>query len=164
MNRLSDVTVNTAAPAAARPAYDRAAIRPGVVHLGPGAFHRAHQAWYLDELLARDPRWGVTEIALKSTSVKDALAPQDGLYTLVQLGETTAYRIIDDDMREKTWATGDAFTMADCAAAPALFYADKLVPLDEHRNAAAYLARLRERPSFARVLQEAAPYFAMFPG
>ena len=94
MNRLSDVTVSSAAAAAVRPAYDRATVRPGVVHLGPGAFHRAHQAWYFDELLARDPRWGITEIALKSTSVKDARAPQDGLYTLVQLGETTAYRII----------------------------------------------------------------------
>jgi fructuronate reductase len=94
VNRLSDVTVTTAAPAAIRPAYDRATVRPGVVHLGPGAFHRAHQAYYFDELLAADPRWGITEIALKSTSVKDALSPQDGLYTLVQLGETTGYRIV----------------------------------------------------------------------
>ena len=94
MNRLSDVTVNSAAPAAVRPAYDRASVRPGVVHLGPGAFHRAHQAYYFDELLAADPRWGITEIALKSTSVKDAIGPQDGLYTLVQLGEETRYRII----------------------------------------------------------------------
>lgn len=76
----------------------------------------------------------------------------------------TAYRMIDDDLRQKTWAMGDAFTMADCAAAPALFYADKVAPIGEHRNAARYLARLRERPSFARVLEEAEPYFAMFPG
>ena len=72
------------------PAYDRDTVRIGVVHFGPGAFHRAHQAWYFDELLAKDPTWGITEVALKSTTVKDALAPQDGLYTLVQLGETTA--------------------------------------------------------------------------
>jgi glutathione S-transferase len=55
--------------------------------------------------------------------------------------------------------------MADCAAAPALFYADKVVPLaDQYPNAAAYLVRLEERPSFARALEEAQPYFKMFPG
>jgi glutathione S-transferase len=77
----------------------------------------------------------------------------------------TAYAMIDDDMRTNTWAMGDAFTMADCAAAPALFYAGKVVPFgDGQRNLAAYLGRLVERPSFARVLAEAQPYFAMFPG
>lgn len=94
MNRLSDVTATLAGSAATLPAFDRKAVQAGVLHLGPGAFHRAHQAYYFDELLARDPRWGITEVALKSTTVKDALAPQDGLYTLVQLGETTSYRII----------------------------------------------------------------------
>ena len=60
---------------------------------------------------------------------------------------------------------GDTFTMADCAAAPALFYANKLVPLGEgHRNAEEYLQRLMQRPSMARVLEEAQPYFKMFPG
>jgi glutathione S-transferase len=59
---------------------------------------------------------------------------------------------------------GDAFSMADCAAAPALFYADKVMPFaDTHRNAARYLVRLMERPSFARALEEAQPYFALFP-
>ena len=59
---------------------------------------------------------------------------------------------------------GEAFTMADCAAAPALFYADKVMPLEAiHRNAAAYLRRLMQRPSFARVLVEAGPYFKLFP-
>jgi glutathione S-transferase len=76
----------------------------------------------------------------------------------------TALGMIDADMAHRTWATGDAFTMADCAAAPALFYADEVLPLAEsHRNAAAYLGRLRERPSFARVLAEAEPYFRLFP-
>jgi glutathione S-transferase len=77
----------------------------------------------------------------------------------------TSYRMIEQEMRTKKWAMGDTFTMADCAAAPALFYADKVNPLgDANPNAAAYLQRLKERPSFARVLQEAEPYFAMFPG
>ena len=60
---------------------------------------------------------------------------------------------------------GDAFTMADCAAAPALFYADKVVPFGAtHQQTTAYLERLKARPSFARVLKEAEPYFKMFPG
>jgi glutathione S-transferase len=76
----------------------------------------------------------------------------------------TAYGLVDRDMAGRAWAVGEAFSLADCAAAPALFYADKVAPLGEHRNAAAYLERLKARPSFARVLAEAQPYFAMFPG
>ena len=64
-----------------------------------------------------------------------------------------------------SWAVGDAFSMADCAAAPALFYAGKVVPFTStHKNVAAYFNRLMERPSYARVIKEAQPYFAMFPG
>ena len=59
---------------------------------------------------------------------------------------------------------GDAFSMADCAAAPALFYANKVMPFgDTYKNTARYLDRLMARPSFARVLKEAQPYFALFP-
>jgi glutathione S-transferase len=77
----------------------------------------------------------------------------------------TALGTVDEDMASRTWTMGDAFTMADCAAAPALFYADKVMPLGAtHRNAEAYLRRLMQRPSFARVLEEAQPYFKMFPG
>ena len=62
------------------------------------------------------------------------------------------------------WATGLTFTMADCAAAPALYYANQVAPFgDNHPGAARYLDRLIARPSFARVLAEAQPYFDMFP-
>jgi glutathione S-transferase len=77
----------------------------------------------------------------------------------------TSLDMIERDMATKTWATGDQFTMADCAAAPPLFYADKVMPFgDTHKNATRYFDRLMERPSFARVLKEAQPYFALFPG
>lgn len=67
-------------------------------------------------------------------------------------------------MTQRTWAAGNIFTMADCAAAPALFYANKVLPLGAaYPNIAAYLARLTQRPSFAGVLEEAQPYFHMFP-
>jgi glutathione S-transferase len=76
----------------------------------------------------------------------------------------TALGIIDRDMATRTWAIDDSFSMADCAAAPSLFYADKVIPLaGSHMNVAAYLGRLRKRPSYARVLEEAEPYFALFP-
>ena len=57
----------------------------------------------------------------------------------------------------------DAFSLADCAACPALYYGDKVSPIGDHAHVAAYLERLKARPSFARVLTEAEPYFAMFP-
>ncbi len=88
----------TSSPAAlagvALPGYDRDRITVGVVHLGPGAFHRAHQAYYFDQLLEKDPRWAICAVSLKSPGVRDALAPQDGLYTLAQLDEETTFRII----------------------------------------------------------------------
>jgi glutathione S-transferase len=76
----------------------------------------------------------------------------------------TAYDLIERDMASSTWAIGEAFGMADCAAAPALLYANRVLPFeDSHAHAARYLGRLRERPSFARVIEEAQPYFALFP-
>ena len=71
---------------------------------------------------------------------------------------------IERDVTGKTWIMGDDFTMADCAAAPALFYADKIIPLNpDHPQLAGYLERLKRRPSFMRVLEEAKPYLHMFP-
>lgn len=76
----------------------------------------------------------------------------------------TALGILDQDMRSRTWANDSDFSLADCGAAPALFYADKVMPLaSQHPNVAGYLQRLMQRPSYARVLAEAQPYFHMFP-
>jgi glutathione S-transferase len=61
------------------------------------------------------------------------------------------------------WAIGEAFTLADCAALPALFYAHYAVPLDDWPALGAYLGRLKARPSVARVLAEAEPFFQYFP-
>jgi glutathione S-transferase len=62
----------------------------------------------------------------------------------------TAYVMLDREMATKTWAVGEAFTLADCAAAPALFYSNWVMPFDEYKNVAAYFSRLSERPSFAQ--------------
>jgi len=77
----------------------------------------------------------------------------------------TAFGIMDRDMAKKTWATGDAFTMADCAAAPALFYTNRAVqPLaGTFDNVAAYLDRLMKRPSYARALKDAEPFLKYVP-
>jgi glutathione S-transferase len=76
----------------------------------------------------------------------------------------TSYGMIDQEMATRKWAMGEAFSLADCAAAPALFYANEVMPFgDTHRNIAAYFGRLKARPSYARVLKEAEQYFAMFP-
>jgi len=100
--------------------------------------------------------------------VTDRLRPQgksdahgvDGAKALLQ----TTCGMIDQDMETKIWAMGEAFSMADCAAAPALFYANMIMPLEgTYTNAARYLDRLMERPSFARVVGEAQPYFKLFP-
>jgi glutathione S-transferase len=76
----------------------------------------------------------------------------------------TALDALEGQMASRIWAMGDAFTLADCAAAPALFYADKVAPLlPAYPNVTAYLDRLKQRPSFARALKEAEPYFKFFP-
>ncbi|WP_109806291.1 mannitol dehydrogenase family protein [Sphingosinithalassobacter portus] len=82
--RLSQATLGDLPDAILRPGYDRCAVRSGVVHLGIGAFHRAHQAAVFEAALeSGDPRWGITGVSLRSAGVRDQLAPQDGFYTLV---------------------------------------------------------------------------------
>jgi glutathione S-transferase len=76
----------------------------------------------------------------------------------------TALGLVESHMAGRRWTAGDDFTMADCAAAPALFYADKVMALAGiYPNALALLDRLKARPSFARVLDEAEPWFQYFP-
>lgn len=77
----------------------------------------------------------------------------------------TALESVEAEMAGRTWAMGDAFTMADCAAAPALFYGNRFFgPFREtHPNALAYLDRLMARPSYARALQEAKPFMHLLP-
>jgi fructuronate reductase len=77
--RLSDAT----APALP---YARGGLRAGIVHLGIGAFHRAHQAVYVDDLLAESPDWAILGASLRQGDTRDALAPQDGLYTVAVAG------------------------------------------------------------------------------
>lgn len=69
-------------------------LATGIVHFGPGAFHRAHQADYVDRLLDDDPRWGIAAVSLRSRGTVDALLAQHGRYTLAILDEQTSFRPI----------------------------------------------------------------------
>ena len=82
--RLGPWILSSQTPALRLPDYDRAKVTTGIVHLGLGAFHRAHQAVYTDSLLAEDPRWGIAGVSLRASDTRDALEPQGALYTLVE--------------------------------------------------------------------------------
>ena len=92
--RLSESTLPLLPPAVIRPPYDRAAARVGVVHFGPGAFHRAHQAEVFDRMLANDPRFAICDVSLRSDDVRAALQPQDGLYALFEREADPTARVI----------------------------------------------------------------------
>jgi glutathione S-transferase len=77
----------------------------------------------------------------------------------------TAYALADEHVSGGPWAMGREFTLADCAAMPALYYGNKVTPFEGRwKHLTAYFERLKRRPSVARVLGEAEPYFHMFPG
>ena len=83
-----------------RPAYDRRTLRPGIVHIGVGAFHRAHQAAFTEDALGHHPSsagpapWGIVGVCPRRADMRDALAPQDGLYTLLERGGERPPRVI----------------------------------------------------------------------
>lgn len=96
--RLNSKTVKT--DGLNRYDYDRSKVTPGIVHLGVGAFHRAHEARYIDDLLASDPSWGIVGASLRSSSASHALNPQNGLYTLASRDASgTTYRVIGSLLR-----------------------------------------------------------------
>ncbi|WP_322101481.1 glutathione S-transferase family protein [Paraburkholderia sp. J41] len=93
----------------------------------------------------------------------DAAKRADGLAYAAEKLEL-AYAWLEAHFADKTWAHGAAFTLADCAAAPALFYADWVHRIGEnHAALRAYRERLLARPSFARAVEEARPYRSLFP-
>jgi fructuronate reductase len=103
----------------ARPGYDRGALKTGVVHIGPGAFHRAHQAVAFDDLIARgDTRWGIAGASLRSDAAREALTPQDGLYTVEARDGTARRRRVIGALRGVIAAREDPGALIDALAAP----------------------------------------------
>lgn len=115
--RLGERTLSQAPPNVLRPHYQRAGTSIGTVHFGPGAFHRAHQAFYFDRLLERDASRAICAVSLKTPSVRDALAPQDGLYTLTELDAAPTLRVIGA-IREVLVAKEDPAAVSRRLAAP----------------------------------------------
>lgn len=100
MTRLSAAFLAQPRAGVQIPDYDRKQVRPGIVHLGIGAFHRAHMAVYVDDLLGRDPDWGIVGASLRRPDTKEALEPQDGLYTIaVRDAAGTHPRVIGSILR-----------------------------------------------------------------
>ncbi len=135
---------------------------PGRSHLIPADPDLARQVRMRDrffDLYLHMPMQRVVGERLRPADQKDPLGLEQARGQMV-----TALGMVERAMETNIWAMGDSFTMADCSAAPALYYANLVMPFgDAYKNTAAYLDRLKARPSFARVLKEAEPYFAMFP-
>lgn len=112
------------------------------------------------DLYVSDPMQKIVGDRLRASGQKDPTGVAQAKSLL-----DVSYGLIDKEMASKRWACGDAFSMADCAAAPALFYADKVLPFrDRHEHLSSYFYRLLQRPSYARALREAEPYMKLFPG
>ncbi|MBN9160991.1 MAG: glutathione S-transferase [Myxococcales bacterium 68-20] len=140
-----------------------AALYPGKTELVPRDPELAWQTRLRDrfyDLYVSTPMQKIVLDKLRPEEKRDLYGVEEAKTALA-----TAYGIIEQEMATKTWAVGEKFGMADCAAAPALYFANLVVPLgDTYKNAAAYLDRLMRRPSFARACEEAEPYRKMFPG
>jgi glutathione S-transferase len=103
------------------------------------------------------------QVAVTSKIGRVPMKAEDGL-ELAKTRLTLAYTWLEGHLAGKTWAAGDDFTMADCAAAPSLFYADWVYQIPESfPNLRAYRARLLARPSFARAVDDARQYRHLFP-
>jgi glutathione S-transferase len=135
---------------------------PGRTALLPADPDLARRTRLLDrfyDCYVMEPMQKIVADRLRAPDQKDAFGVAQAKAALL-----TSYGVIEKDFGCKSWALAEGFTMADCAAAPALFYANKVQPIpDAFPLTAAYLKRLEARPCFARVLREAEPYFKFFP-
>jgi glutathione S-transferase len=135
---------------------------PGRVTLLPADPMAALDVRFLDrffDLHVMNPM----QIAVNGALTGDPVKRRDGLAEAVEKLER-AYGWLEGMLEDRTWAAGEAFTLADCAAAPSLFYADWTHPIaDTYPTLRAYRARLLARPSFARAVNEARPFRPYFP-
>ncbi len=139
-----------------------AAFHPGPVGLIPADPKAAVPVRMLDRIFdnhVMGPMQAIVADALRPESDRDPTG-----VTKARTALHTIYDWLDHVLTGRHWSTGEAFTLADAAAAPALFYADWVQPIgDHHVTLRAYRARLLARPSFARCIEEARPYRSFFP-
>ncbi|WP_454849687.1 glutathione S-transferase family protein [Rhizobium binxianense] len=135
---------------------------PGAVRLLPEETDRALRVRLWDrffDLYVQVPMQKIVIDRIRPEGRSDPHGVSEAQSTL-----RTAYAMIEQQLGINAWIAGETFTMADCAAAPALFYSETLVPFaDDQPKLRAYYKRLLARPSFERVLQEARPYFRFYP-
>ena len=135
---------------------------PGAIRLIPEEPEAARDVRLWDRIFdnyVQTPMQKIVADRLRPQDRKDGLGIEEARASLA-----TALDMIEREVTGKRWVRGDAFTLADCAASPALFYADKVMPLaGRWPETLALLERLKGRPSFARVLAEAEPWFKYFP-
>lgn len=136
---------------------------PGAVPLLPADPDLAREVRLWDRLsdhYVHHPMQKIVTDRLRPAGQNDASGVEAARAMLRQ-----AYAMLDARLATRRWAVGESFSMADCATAPALFYAAKVEPFDTGQpHLAAYFDRLMTRPSYVRVLEEAEPYFKLFPG
>jgi fructuronate reductase len=119
MRRLDRATLDTLPPQVQRPAYARERSGIGIVHLGLGAFHRAHQAIYTDDALAAAPGdWAVAGVSLRSAEARDRLRPQDGLYTAIERSPQGTRRRVVGSVREALFLGDERERIHALLAAP----------------------------------------------
>ena len=134
---------------------------PGRTRFIPQAADRALQTRLRDrfyDLYVHLPAQRIVGDRLRPAGKKD---PHGVAEARAQLRKS--YAIIEHQMADGGWAMGGDFSLADCAAVPSLYYGSRLEPFGEFNNVSAYLDRLQARPSIARVLKQAEPYFGLFP-
>lgn len=135
---------------------------PGPVRLLPPDPRAALEVRFMDrffDLYVMD----AIQLAVFSALGRIPMKPEDGLRIATERLHS-AYAWLEPKLASRTWAAGSDFSLADCAAAPALFYADWTHPItEEFPTLRAYRSRLLARPSFARAVDEARPYRPNFP-
>jgi len=136
---------------------------PGPIRFVPGDPDAAWRTRVLDRFFDCYVQESMQKIVLdnlRPAGARDPYGVDEARRNLV-----ARYAFLERELADRRWAMGDAFALADCAAMPALHYANRVQPFEAtHPNLAGYLARLQDRPSVIRVLDEAAPYFRFFPG
>ena len=138
------------------------AAHPGAVRFVPGDALASVDVRMLDRLFdnyVMTPTQKIVGDALRPADARDALGVEQARATLDR-----AYEWLETRMADREWAAGDGFSLADCAAAPSLFYADWVHPIGDRFPAlATYRGRLLARPSVTRCIDEARPYRHYFP-
>jgi glutathione S-transferase len=136
---------------------------PGRTKLVPTDPDRSRETRFVDrfyDLYVHEPMQKIVDDRIRPAGTGDPYGVEMAKKRLV-----TAYDMIEADMAKRTWAAGSEFSLADCAAAPPLFFANKLVPFGEARkNLDRYYRQLMQHSAVARTAREAEPFMKLFPG